>query len=148
PSLGRGQRARRADSRPPRRRPGTGKLDPQKPFVATPADDRVTREGTFALDTSRCRSRSCQLLEQRLRLFEVGRVEALGEPAVYRRKKITGFGAPALVAAEPGKACGCTQFPELGLLLGGDAQSFAIQFLGGLGIPLPQKQLAFVSVQL
>jgi hypothetical protein len=33
-------------------------------------------------------------------------------------------------------------------LLLGDAQSFAIQFLGGLGLPSPQQQLAFVPVQL
>src|SRR5271155_2219767 len=31
------------------------------------------------------------------------------------------------------------EFPELGLLLLGDAQGFAIQFLGGLGMPLPQR---------
>src|SRR6516165_1635128 len=38
--------------------------------------------------------------------------------------------------------------PELGLLLTGDAQGFAIQFLGGLGMPLPQQQLALVPVEL
>src|SRR5262249_30994843 len=35
-----------------------------------------------------------------------------------------------------------------GLLLDGDAQGFAIQFLGRLGISLPQQQLPFVPVQL
>jgi len=32
-------------------------------------------------------------------------------------------------------------------LLFGDAQGFAIEFLSGLGMPLPQQQLAFVPVQ-
>jgi len=30
----------------------------------------------------------------------------------------------------------------------GDAQGFAIELLGGLGMPLVQQQLAFVPVQL
>jgi hypothetical protein len=55
---------------------------------------------------------------------------------------------PALVAAEPGEARGGTQFPELGPLLLGDAQGFAIEFLGGRRMPLLQQQLAFVPVQL
>jgi len=37
---------------------------------------------------------------------------------------------------------------EAGLVLLGDAQGFAIQFFRGLGMPLPQQQLAFVPVQL
>ena len=59
-----------------------------------------------------------------------------------------GFNVAALVAAEPGEALGGAQFPELGVLLLGDAQRYAIQFLGGLAMPLPQQQLAFVPVQL
>src|SRR5262249_4247170 len=70
-------------------------------------------------------------VEQRLCLFQVGGVEAFGEPAVDRREKIAGFGAAALVAAEPGEAWGAAQFPELGPLLRGNAQGYAIQFLGG-----------------
>jgi len=73
-------------------------------------------------------------------------VEAFGEPAVDRRQKVAGFGAAALVAAEAGEAHGGAQFPELGTLLLGDAERFAIEFLGGLGMPLPQQQLAFVPV--
>src|SRR5437764_3463100 len=56
---------------------------------------------------------SRQFVEQRLRLFEIGRVEAFGEPAVDRREKVAGFGVAALVAAEVGKAHGGPQFPEL-----------------------------------
>jgi hypothetical protein len=41
---------------------------------------------------------SRQFVEQRLCLFEIGRVEAFGEPAVDRREEVSGFGAAALVA--------------------------------------------------
>jgi hypothetical protein len=61
--------------------------------------------------------------------------------------KIAGFGLPTLVAAEPGEARGGAQFPELGLLLLGDAQGFAIQLLSGLGMPLPLQQLTFVPIK-
>jgi hypothetical protein len=47
-----------------------------------------------------------------------------------------GVGVVALVVAEPGEARGRAQFPELGLLLLGDAQGFVILFLSGLGITL------------
>src|SRR5262249_9745010 len=40
------------------------------------------------------------------------------------------------------------QFPKFGFLFLGDAQGFSIQFLGRLGVPLPQQQLALVPVQL
>jgi plasmid stabilization system protein ParE len=74
--------------------------------------------------------------QQRLCLFEVGRGKAFGEPAIDRRQHIAGLGATALVAAEAGEAHGGTQLPELGLLLRGHAQGFAIEILGDLGIPL------------
>ena len=80
--------------------------------------------------------------------LQIGGVEALGEPAVDRGEKIPRLGAPTLVAAEPGKAPGGAQFPELGPLLLRDAQGFAIQFLGGLGLPLPKQQLAFMPIQI
>src|SRR5438132_986995 len=93
-------------------------------------------------------SSSAKLVQQRLCLFQIGGVEAFGEPAVDRREEVAGFVAPILIAAEPGEADGGAQFPELGLLLHGDAQGFVIHLLGGLGMPLPQQQLAFVPVQL
>src|SRR5262249_3861912 len=70
------------------------------------------------------------------------------EPAVDWRQKVAGFAVAALVAAESGEAHGGAQFPELGFLLSGDAERFAIQLLGGFGIPMPQQQLALVPVQL
>ena len=64
-----------------------------------------------------------QLVEQRLCVFEVGGVEAFGEPAVDRREQVERFGAATPVAAEPGEARGGAQFPEFGLLLSGNAQA-------------------------
>jgi hypothetical protein len=58
---------------------------------------------------------SRQLIEQRLRFFEILCVEAFGEPAVDREEEVAGFRVAALVAAEPGEARGGAQFPELGL---------------------------------
>src|SRR6516165_11125267 len=90
---------------------------------------------------------SCQLVEQRLCLFEIGRAEAFGEPAIDGGEKVAGFGMAALVAAETGEAHGGAQFPELGSLLSGDAQGIVIEFLGGLDVPLAQQQLALVPVE-
>jgi hypothetical protein len=90
---------------------------------------------------------SRQPVEQRLCLFEIGCVEALGEPAVNGGEKVARFGGPTLVAAEAGKARGGAQFPQLGLLLLGDAQGFAIQFLGIREMPWPQQQFTFVPIQ-
>src|SRR5262249_31281781 len=91
---------------------------------------------------------SRQFVEQGLCVCQVGGVEAFGEPAVDRCEQIAGFGSTALVAPQPGEAHGGPQFPELGLLLFGNAQGLAIQLLGGLGMPLPKEQLALVPVQL
>ena len=43
-------------------------------------------------------TRSRQLVEQRLCLFQIGGIEALGEPAVDRCEQIARFGPPALLA--------------------------------------------------
>src|SRR5215472_11813819 len=89
-----------------------------------------------------------QFVEQRLCVFEVGGIEAFGEPAVDRREQVVRFGAATLVAAEPSEARGGAQFPEFGLLLAGNAQSLLTELLACLGVPLPQQQLAFVPIQL
>jgi hypothetical protein len=82
---------------------------------------------------------SQRLVEQRLCFSKVGDVETFGEPAVDGRQQLAGFGAAALVAAQLSEACGGAQFQELCLLLSGDAQGFALQFLGGLCMPLMQQ---------
>src|SRR5262249_34010428 len=91
---------------------------------------------------------SRQLVEQRLCFFQIGGVEALGEPAIHRGEQVAGFSTTALVAAEPGEAHGGAQFPELCILLPRDVEGVAIQFPLGLGMPSPQRQLAFVPMQL
>src|SRR6266478_5813105 len=40
-----------------------------------------------------------KLVEQRLRVFEVGRVEAFGEPREDRREEVAGFGVTTLVVS-------------------------------------------------
>jgi hypothetical protein len=97
---------------------------------------------------ARLRHCGSELVEQRFCVFEVGRREAFGEPAVDGREEAAGFGAAALVAAKAGEARGGTQFPELRSLFFGNAQGFAVQLLSGLGMSLSQQQLAFMSVQL
>src|SRR5208337_1780373 len=95
-------------------------------------DDRVLPEllslgrqvATVPEQSSRRRrpSSRCKLAEQRLRLFQVERVEALGEPAVDGRKKIMSFSAPALIAPEPREAHRRAKLPGAGLLCAGDFQ--------------------------
>ena len=77
------------------------------------------REAWEALHERRCQSvpeakvaaLSRQLLQQRLRLLQVGRVKALGEPAVDRGEQIVGFGALVLLLPEPTQAHGRPQLP-------------------------------------
>ena len=83
-----------------------------------------------------CRLR-VQFVEKRLCLFKIGGGEALGEPAVDRGEQVAGCGAATLVAPQSGKARGGAQFPQLGFLLSGNAEGFAIQLLGGFGMALP-----------
>jgi hypothetical protein len=42
-----------------------------------------------------------RFVEQRLRLVQIARVEALGEPSVDRSKKVTGLITLALIAPDP-----------------------------------------------
>src|SRR5216683_7781686 len=119
------------------------KIDPPKPTIGC-----ASGVGRRAGDGRKFPTGSADLVQERLCLLQVWCGEAFGEPAVDRREEIAGFGVAALVAAEPGEALRGAQFPELGALLLSDAQGFAIQFLGGLGLPLPLQQLAFVPVQL
>ena len=60
---------------------------------------------------------SDQLIEQRLRLFQIERIEPFGEPAVDRSKKIAGLIPLTLIAPEPRHAHRGTQLPGFCLLL-------------------------------
>ncbi len=57
-----------------------------------------------------------QLVQQRLRLFQVGGVEPLGEPAVDGSEEVAGFDGLALGMPEAGEAGRGAEFPGLGLL--------------------------------
>jgi hypothetical protein len=66
-----------------------------------------------------------QLRQQRLRLDQVARVEAFGEPGVERGEESAGRVALALALPEPRQAGGCAQLERLGLLPPGDLQGLA-----------------------
>ena len=66
--------------------------------------------------------RSHQLLEQRLGVDEVARVEAFGEPAVDRGEEVARFGALALIAPEAREARRGAQLERAGALLAGDGE--------------------------
>ena len=65
-------------------------------------------------------ARSRQLLQQRLRILQVSRIKALGEPVVDWCQEVMGFLAFALLLPESSETgCG-TEFPGFGLLVLGD----------------------------
>jgi hypothetical protein len=80
-----------------------GQLDPKPTFVSLPVD-RWGYRGAVIRTTRLSSSR--QLVEQRLRLVEIGCVKAFGEPAINGGEKVKGFGAVPLVATEPCNADG------------------------------------------
>jgi hypothetical protein len=59
---------------------------------------------------------SCELVEQRLSVPEVGGLEAIGEPVIDRREKIAGPDTLTLVAPQPGERHGSPKLPHLGPL--------------------------------
>jgi hypothetical protein len=63
-----------------------------------------------------------QVLQQRLRLLEIGRVKALGEPAVDRCQQIVCCLPFSLLLPQPTQTRGSTQLPRLGLLATGNGQ--------------------------
>jgi hypothetical protein len=93
---------------------------------------------------------SRQCIEQRPCVFEIGRLEAFGEPAVDRCEEVAGFGVAALVAAESGEARRGTQLPRFRLLLARrfDRVSVALFCLVFLGGGRGQQQVTFNPMQL
>ena len=62
-----------------------------------------------------------QLVEQRLRLFQIARIEPLRKPPINRSQQFARLLRLALVAPEAGEANGGAEFSGLGLLLAGDS---------------------------
>ena len=58
----------------------------------------------------------CQLVEQRLGVLQIERIEAFGEPAIDRSEQFTGFIPLALIAPEPRHAHRRAQLQGLCLL--------------------------------
>src|SRR5439155_13444447 len=87
------------------------------------------------------------LYEQRLRLFQIGGVEAIGKPAVNRREEIARFGPPALLAPQPGEAGRSAQLIGLGLLPARDAQRLLEGALGFFEPVETQQRDAFEAMK-
>ena len=51
-----------------------------------------------------------QRLQQRLGVLEVSSVKTFGEPAIDRGDEVAGFGAPSLLAPQPGEIADGAQF--------------------------------------
>src|SRR5262245_21070866 len=90
-------------------------------------------------------SGSGQLVEQRLRLDEVARVEALGEPAVDGREQVARFGALALVAQQPREARRGAQLERARSLLAGDGEGAVIAGGGLVGCAAGREQQVAVE---
>src|SRR5229473_1019104 len=75
-----------------------------------------TTSDTQAKSCATSGSYSAQLLEQRLGVFQVGGVEALGEPAVDLGEHRTRLVAAALFVEQPREAHRRAQLPRLGTL--------------------------------
>jgi len=65
---------------------------------------------------------SRQLIEQHLRVLEIGGVEAFGKPVVNGREKFARLSPPALFASQPREARRGAQFKRFCLLLAGNAE--------------------------
>src|SRR5215472_10331833 len=89
-----------------------------------------------------------QLVEQRLRLDEVARVEAFGEPAVDGREEVAGSGALALVAQQPREARRGAQLQGSRALLAGDGEGAVVAGGGLVGAAAGrEEQVAVEAVE-
>ena len=79
--------------------------------------------------------RLSKVVEQGLGLFQVGGVEALGEPIVYGREEIAGLFDTALLMPKARKRGGDLEFKPLSRLVAGDFESCKIFSLGGCRVP-------------
>src|SRR6516165_9163115 len=120
------------------RTPGPSTLRPSFPRTREPGDfgPLQARGRLWVPGLARGRRIVCplvgsrQLVEQPLRFFQVGGVEALGEPAVDGRQQLARLALPALLPPQPGEARGRAQFVAACALLAGDRQGGAERLLG------------------
>src|SRR6267378_4835906 len=91
--------------------------DPNPTFTTSPAGGRIGWNRAFASGSPlRGNRRLSQFVEQRLGLFEIGGVEAFGEPVEDRGEQCHRLLRPALLLAQAGEAHRAAQFPGLGVL--------------------------------
>src|SRR5437899_1149308 len=128
----------------------------RRPLTPTLSPQAGRGRNAAALIHPLCPTRDCatrdlsQLVEQRLRLFQVGGIEALGEPAENGCEEVARPGRPALFAPKPGKAHRSAQLPRFRLLLPGGFERSAEAHLRSLlvrGIEA-QPQLRVQPMQL
>jgi hypothetical protein len=86
-----------------------GTAEARRPFRAGSSTSAYTRQSRM--------DRLRELIKQRLRLLQIGRLEAFREPFVDRSQDIAGLRALALLGPEAGEADGGAEFPELGALV-------------------------------
>src|SRR5208337_1376616 len=93
---------------------------------------------------------SAEFLEQRLGVFQVGGVEALGEPVVDSREHRAGFLAMTLLVEQPRETCRRAQFPRFRVLLARNLDRGAEGLLGLPGIRrvLGQQQFTLQPMHL
>jgi hypothetical protein len=77
----------------------------------------------------RPRRERLQLLQQRLRVLQIARLESFSEPGVERRQEIAGCVTLAVALPEPRQAGGGAQLERPGLLPPGDLQSLVEECL-------------------
>ena len=87
------------------------------------------------------RTRSAKSVEQIVRIPQVRRLEALGEPGVERGEKIFGLSSLALLRPEAGEGGRCAELERSGLLGAGDVERLAIAALGAPGGALGQAEV-------
>ena len=85
--------------------------------------------------------KSGQFVKERLRLLQVGRVEALGEPIVDRGKQVAGLTVLVLTLPKPSERYRGSDFPLFGRLISRNGEcrtecNFGFAFSGQCGIDL------------
>src|ERR1700720_404885 len=108
PSRGRGATGEKRRQQSLAGRVGRARLASQPTFVSQSGQRILSVPGSGECTTRISSSR--QLIEERLRLLQVGGVEAFGKPAIDRGDEVAGFGAPALLAPQPGEIADGAQF--------------------------------------
>src|SRR5207249_10116103 len=104
-----------------------------------------SRRKEATLDTNRLFP---PLLEQRVRLLQVGRVEALGEPAIHLRQQVAGLIALALLLPEPTQGHGGAQLPGFSLLAARYAEGLLEAGFRADGVRLAQQECPLEPVGL